>query len=91
MRRANYKRSSHGCALLRIENTPGCICAASSVVSMTSHEKTSSRVIPCLEMELESKVRDNVYKNTSPEVMISSLVGLGRVMGIIRHSSFYHC
>ena len=42
-------------------------------------------------MELESKVRDNVYKNTCPEVMISNLVVLGRVMGIIRHSNFNHC
>ena len=72
MRRANYKRSSHGFAVLRIENTPGCICAASFVVTMTSHEKASSRVIPCVDMELESKVRDNLYKNTSYEVMISS-------------------
>ena len=33
-------------------------------------------------MEVESKVRDNVYKNTCPEVMISNLVLLGRVMGL---------
>ena len=73
-----------------MENTPGCICTASSVVTMTSNQKTSSRVPACLEMELESQVRDNGYKNAYSEVMISSFVVLGRVMGIIRHSNFNH-
>ena len=73
-----------------MENTPGCICTASSVVTMTSNQKTSSRVPACLEMELESQVRDNGYKNTYSEVMISSLVLSGRVMGIIRHSNVNH-
>ena len=91
VRRANYKRYSHSWVFRSIENTPGCICTASSVVTITSNQKTSSRVPPCLEIELESKVCDNVYKNTCPEVMISSLVVLGRVMGIIRHSNFNHC
>ncbi len=73
-----------------MENTPGCICTASSVVTMTSNQKTSSRVPACLEMELESQVRDNGYKNTYSEVMISSLVLSGRVMEIIRHSNVNH-
>ena len=50
---------------------------------MTSNQKPSSRVPACLEMELESQVRDNGYKNTYSEVMISSFVVLGWVMGII--------
>ena len=90
MRRANYKRYSHSCVVRCMENTPGCICTASSVVTMTSNQKTSSRVPACLEMKLESQVRDNGYKNTYSEVMISSLVVLGRVMEIIRHSNFNH-
>ena len=57
---------------------------------MTSNQKTSSRVPACLEMELESQVRGNGYKNTYSEVMISSLVVLGRVMEIIRHSNLNH-
>ena len=73
-----------------MENTPGCICTVGSVVTMTSNQKTSSRVPACLEMELESQVRDNGYKNAYSEVMISSFVVLGRVMEIIRHSNFNH-
>ena len=57
---------------------------------MTSNQKTSSRLPACLEMELESQVRDNGYKNAYSEVMISSLVLSGRVMEIIRHSNFNH-
>ncbi|KZR87081.1 hypothetical protein MITS9508_02548 [Synechococcus sp. MIT S9508] len=57
---------------------------------MTSNPKASSRVPACLEMELESQVRDNGYKNTYSEVMISKLVVLGPVMGIIRHSKLNH-
>ena len=57
---------------------------------MTSNQKTSSRLPACLEMELESQVRDNGYKNAYSEMMISSLVVSGRVMGIIRHSNFNH-
>ena len=73
-----------------MENTPGCICTVDSLFTMTSNQKTSSRLPACLEMELESQVPDNGYKNAYSEVMISSLVVSGRVMVIIRHSNFNH-
>ncbi len=57
---------------------------------MTSNQKTSSRLPACLEMELESQVRDNGYKNAYSEVMISSLVISARVMENIRNSNFNH-
>ena len=59
--------------------------------TMTLNQKTTSQEPPGLDMKLGSKVRDNVYKNTYSVVMISSLVVLGRMMGIIRHSSLNHC
>ena len=73
-----------------MENTPGRICTVGSVVTMTSNQKTSSRLPACFEMEIESQVRDNGYKNAYSEVMISSLFVSGRVMVIIRHYNFNH-